>query len=169
MIMLIKLFKDMKSVLSRSVRTFSRSGPTRMRSLKLRNRSLRINMMLRDVLLKILRLRETNRLLNLKESEQSQRRRLLTWKVAPRTILITQSKKMKSFVMRFNRSRSLQAWIKLVCKMSLKNGRVISLKWSAILLTLLIVMTEIEHFGKVSLVSLRNKRTNTKRISMRLR
>ncbi len=71
MTMSTRRFKDTRSVLNKNVRIFSRSGLTKTRNLKPRNRTLRISMMLRDVLSRILRLKETNRSPNLRESVQS--------------------------------------------------------------------------------------------------
>jgi len=59
----------MKKESSKNVKTFSRNGLIRQRSLKLKNLTVKTSMMPKDVLLKILKMRETNRLLTLREKE----------------------------------------------------------------------------------------------------
>lgn len=167
-IMLIRLSKDMKRESSKSVKTSSRSGLIRQRSLKLKNSILIISMTLRDGLSKILKMREISRLLVSREKEQFLKRRSVIWKADPKITLRIQSRRILNLEQKFNKSMNKVVWKREQCKMSSKNGRLILLRWRDNLLTLSIVMTEIEHFGKVSLISLKNKRTSTRRTWMRL-
>lgn len=125
-------------------------------------------MMPREELLRILKMKEISKLPTLREKELYLRRRLATQRAAPRITQKTLSRRTLNYAKKFKLSMNKVVWKKELCKKSQKSKSLILLSWRDSLLMPSTIMTETEPSGKVSLISLKTRKTSTRKIQMRL-